>query len=55
MNKKRLSQIIINKKRFSQIRRVEKNSHKKRRLSQKEEILIDDHKRFTQLKIGTLK
>ena len=35
MNKKRLSQIIINRKRFSQIRRVEKNSHKKKEDSHK--------------------
>ena len=49
---KRFSQTIINKKRLSQIRRIQKNSHKKRRFPQKEEILTDDHKRFTQVKIS---
>ena len=35
---KRFSQMIINKKRFSQIRRVQTDSYKK------EEILTEDHK-----------
>ena len=47
--------MIINKKGFSQIRRVQKDSQKKKRYSQKEEILIDDHKLFIQLKIGACK
>ena len=41
---KRFSQIIMNKKRLSQIRRLQKDSHKKKRFSQ----MITDKKTFFQ-------
>ena len=46
---KRFSQMIINKKRFSQIRRVQKDSCKKKK------NLANYHKRLTRLKISACK
>ena len=47
INKKRFLQITINKKRFDSHRQEGFN-----KISIKKEILTNDHKRFTQLKIG---
>ena len=52
INKKRFSQMIINKKCF---KKIHTNEYRQKRFLQKEEILTDDHKRFSQIRISTYK
>ena len=49
INKKRFLEMIMNEERFSQAGRGQKDCRKEK------EILTDDPKRFTQLKIGACK
>ena len=47
--KHRFIQMIANKKRFSQIRKIQKNFHSKKRFSQIRKVKKDSHKkRFSQ-------